>query len=210
MTAVALAAIPGRHPVGAEQQGRTTQTGVPPTIAAGSRQTNWASHNLDPYNQRYAKLDQINTGTVDRLQPRWSFDVPAGLSVSQVTPLVVDGLMYLHSGATVLAINAVTGEEVWTLEIDGLSGGVVRGPLYARGTIYSYHGDKLVAADAKTGEMVETFGDGGILPIFSLALEIKPGFSISLWYRNPPDQFSRLDCAGSDARTPRRRVTPSG
>ena len=38
----------------------------------------------------------------------------------------------------------------------------------------------------------------------------KPGFSISLWYRNPPDQFSRLDCAGSDARTPRRRVTPSG
>ena len=37
-----------------------------------------------------------------------------------------------------------------------------------------------------------------------------PGFSISLWYRNPPDQFSRLDCAGSDARTPRRRVTPSG
>ena len=37
-----------------------------------------------------------------------------------------------------------------------------------------------------------------------------PGFSISLWYRNPPDQFSRLDCAGSDVRTPRRRVTPSG
>ena len=41
-------------------------------------------------------------------------------------------------------------------------------------------------------------------------LTVKPGFSISLWYRNPPDQFSRLDCAGSDARTPRRRVTPSG
>ena len=40
--------------------------------------------------------------------------------------------------------------------------------------------------------------------------ESYPGFSISLWYRNPPDQFSRLDCAGSDARTPRRRVTPSG
>ena len=39
---------------------------------------------------------------------------------------------------------------------------------------------------------------------------IEPGFSISLWYRNPSDQFSRLDCAGSDVRTPRRRVTPSG
>ena len=39
---------------------------------------------------------------------------------------------------------------------------------------------------------------------------LKPGFPISLWYRNPPDQFSRLDFAGSDARTPRRRVTPGG
>ena len=41
-------------------------------------------------------------------------------------------------------------------------------------------------------------------------VRLNPGFSISLWYRNPSDQFSRLDCAGSDARTPRRRVTPSG
>ena len=161
MMTLALTSTPSLHTRGTEQQGRTTRTGVPPTITTGSRQTNWASHNLDPYNQRYAELDQINTGTVDRLQRRWSFDVPAGLSVSQVTPLVVDGLMYVHSGAMVLAINAVTGDEVWTLEVDGVSGGVVRGPLYAGGTIYSYHGDKLVAADAKTGALVERFGDGG-------------------------------------------------
>ena len=44
----------------------------------------------------------------------------------------------------------------------------------------------------------------------TLQVLLYPGFSISLWYRNPPDQFSRLDCAGSDVRTPRRRVTPSG
>ena len=51
--------------------------------------------------------------------------------------------------------------------------GVVRGPLYADGRIYSYHGDALMAADAKTGERVETFGDGGVLPIFSAALSSK-------------------------------------
>jgi glucose dehydrogenase len=182
---LAVAAIVGLHKVDARQQGRTTRAGAPPTITVGSHQTNWASHNLDLHNQRYAVLDQIDTTTVGRLQRRWSFDVPAGLNVSQVTPLVVDGLMYVHAGATVLAINAVTGDEVWTLEVDGVSGGVVRGPLYAKGTIYSYHGDKLVAADAKTGELVESFGDGGVLAIFGLALETKypdvypPGFDAS-------------------------------
>ncbi len=120
--ALAVVAFSGPHPVDAEAQGRTTRTGEPPTITAGRSQANWASHNLDPYNQRYATLDQINATTVGRLQRRWSFDVPAGLSVGQVTPLVVDGLMYVHSGATVLAINAVTGDEVWRLEVDGVSG----------------------------------------------------------------------------------------
>jgi PQQ-dependent dehydrogenase (methanol/ethanol family) len=184
-TTLAVAAMVGLHPASAEPQGRTTRTGAPPVITAGSTQTNWASHNLDLHNQRFANLDQINTDTVGQLQPRWSFVVPAGLNVAQVTPLVVDGLMYFHAGATVLALNAVTGEEVWTLEVDGLSGGVVRGPLYADGKIYTYHGDQLVATDAKSGELVESFGNGGVLPVFGLALETKypdvypPGFDAS-------------------------------
>ncbi len=184
-TTLVVAALVGLHPANAEPQGRTTRTGAPPVITAGSAQTNWASHNLDLHNQRFADLDQINTDTVGQLQPRWSFVVPAGLNVAQVTPLVVDGLMYFHAGATVLALNAVTGEEVWTLEVDGLSGGVVRGPLYADGKIYTYHGDQLVATDAKSGELIESFGDGGVLPVFGLALETKypdvypPGFDAS-------------------------------
>ena len=173
VTTLVVVALSGLHPVGAGQQGRTTRGEAPPTITTGSRQTNWASHNLDPYNQRYAELDQIDTATVSQLQRRWSFDVPAELNVSQVTPLVVDGLMHFHAAATVLALNTVTGDEVWRLEVDGVSGGVVRGPLYANGTIYSYHGDKLVAADAQTGTLIERFGDGGVLPIFGLALQTK-------------------------------------
>ena len=101
-TTLAVAAMVALHPASAEPQGRTTRTGAPPVITAGSTQTNWASHNLDLHNQRFANLDQINTDTVGQLQPRWSFVVPAGLNVAQVTPLVVDGLMYFHAGATVL------------------------------------------------------------------------------------------------------------
>ena len=185
----AAAAIAGHPAAGAGQQGATTRTGTPPAIT-GSGQTNWASHNLDMHNQRFSELDQIDTATVGQLQRRWSYDVAPGLNVGQTTPLVVDGVMYLHAGATVLAVNALTGEEIWKLEIEGVSGGPVRGPLYVNGTLYSYHSDKLVAADAETGELVETFGDGGVLPIFSLALAMKypdtypPGFdAASLNYR---------------------------
>ena len=184
-----VAAAIGNPSASAGQQGSTTRTGPPPVIT-GSGQTNWASHNLDLYNQRFSELAQIDTETVGQLQRRWSYDVAPGLNLGQTTPLVVDGVMYMHAGATVLAVNALTGAEIWTLEIDGVSGGPVRGPLYVNGTLYSYHGDKLAAVDAESGELIETFGDGGVLPIFSLALSNKypdtypPGFdAASLNYR---------------------------
>ena len=78
VTTLAVAAIVGVHSVGAEQQGHTTRTGAPPAITAGSHQTNWASHNLDLHNQRYAELDQINTATGGQLQRRWSFECRPG------------------------------------------------------------------------------------------------------------------------------------
>ena len=182
---LAIAAIGGVLAAGAEAQGRTTQAGEPPPIIAGRNQTNWSSNNVDRHNQRFSEVDQINTSNVGQLERRWSFNIPAGINARQVTPLVVDGVMYLHGGNTVFAVNAVTGESIWTLEIDGVEGGTVRGPLYVDGTIYSYHGDKLVATNAQTGELVEEFGDGGILPVLSLALQHKypdsypPGFDAS-------------------------------
>ena len=92
----------------------------------------------------------------------------------QVTPIVVDGVMYFHGGQQVIAINAVTGESIWTLELtEPTAGGRVRGPTYGDGTIYAYEGANLVAVDAATGKLVETFGDGGILPVVGLALQAK-------------------------------------
>ena len=171
--AVACAAIAsGLATTATAGQAQTTRQGSPPNISAGG-QTNWTSHNLDLHNRRYSELDEINTGTVSRLRERWSFVVPAGTDVAQVTPLVVDGVMYFHAGAHVFAVNAVTGESVWTLELDSAGRNRVRGPTYANGKIYAYNGANLVAADAGTGELVETFGDGGVLPVVGLALQAK-------------------------------------
>ena len=173
MATFVVTTIGGLHAVGAQPQGRTTQASPAPTIITGRSQTNWGSHNLDLYNQRFSELDQVNTANVGQLERRWSFDVPTGISLPEETPLVVDGLMYIHGGSMVMALNAETGEIVWTLKIEGVGGGRVRGPLYADGTIYSYHGAHMVAADAKTGELVETFSDNGILPAIARALQTK-------------------------------------
>ena len=157
---------------GAEAQGRTTRGAAPPDITAGG-QTNWTSHNLDLANSRYSALDEIDTGNVGRLTELWSVAVPAGVNVGQVTPLVVDGLMYFHAGANVMAVDATTGESVWTLELDEARQSRSRGPTWADGKIYAYTGPNLVAVDARSGELVESYGDGGVLPVVALALQAK-------------------------------------
>ena len=173
LLAFAAAGLPAEAAgAGAAGQGRTTSQGALPDITAGG-QTNWTSHNVDLHNRRYSPLDEVNTANVARLAERWSFVVPAGVDVTEVTPLVVDGVMYFHAGASVVAINAETGESIWTLELDTGARNRVRGPTYANGTLYVYNGSDLVAADAATGELVETFGDGGVLPVVGLALQHK-------------------------------------
>ena len=169
---VALAAVVTGAVPTAAAQGRTTRQGEPPNVTAGGG-TDWTSHNLDLANSRYSELDEIRVETVGRLAERWSYRVAAGIDVSQVTPLVVDSVMYFHAGAAVVAVNAVTGEEVWTLELDEARRNRVRGPTWAEGKIYSYNGPNLVAADAKTGELVASYGDGGVLPVVGLALQAK-------------------------------------
>ena len=140
----------------------------------------WASQNIDLGNTRYAPLDQIDTGNVDRLTMRWSFETGPTDNIAQATPLVVDGAMYLHSHSTLFALNATTGEELWTATLDDGPDAVspVRGPTFADGRIYAYRGADLYAMDADTGTPVESFGNRGVLPVVTEAL-----------HRQYPDTF---------------------
>ncbi len=172
VTAIVALAVGAVGAAGVAAQGTTTRGAAPPDITAGG-QTNWTSHNLDLANSRYSALDEVDTGNVGRLTELWSVAVPAGVNVGQVTPLVVDGLMYFHAGANVTAVDATTGESVWTLELDSARQARSRGPTYAEGKIYAYTGPNLVAVDARTGELVESYGDGGVLPVVAMALQAK-------------------------------------
>ena len=169
---------------------------------AQSGSTDWASQNLNLHNSRYASLDQIDTTNVSRLQERWSFEAGPADNIAQATPLVVDGVMYLHSRSTLFALDATTGTELWTAVLDaGSAGGSpVRGPTFANGNVYAYRGADLYAVDARAGRPVESFGNQGVLSVVSAALQMKypddypPDLDpVSIGYRitTPPAHHNR-------------------
>ena len=57
-------------------------------------EADWPTYNGDPRGNRYTAATQINKANVARLGPKWVFPIP-GVSRSQVTPVVVGGIMYV-------------------------------------------------------------------------------------------------------------------
>ncbi|MCY4661294.1 MAG: PQQ-binding-like beta-propeller repeat protein [Acidobacteria bacterium] len=144
--------------------------------AARSPDADWPTYNRDLAGTRYSPLDQIDTGNVAELAEAWSYrfhpddgfiegPTPTEL-FQQVTPIVVDGVMYLAAGNRVVALRPETGEEIWRPELaEGLAS--FRGVAYGPGTdahgprIYFTSLSKAIALDAATGERDRTFGGDG-------------------------------------------------
>ena len=205
-TAASIAAVIAGIPASSEQARRsqtTHQSPLPHITADG--QADWPLHNLDIKGSRYSALRDINTTNVDRLELAWSFEPGAGPGIAQATPLVVDGVMYLNAGSTLFAVNAVTGESIWTMTMDETLVARGRGPAYGDGRVYAFGAATMYATDGKTGELVESFGDAGRLEIISEALHFQypdaypPGFdAASLGYQltTPPVYFDNTLYAG--------------
>ncbi len=168
VAAGALAAIlTASAPVAAQDAGR-------------SAAADWPTYNRDLAGTRYSPLDQIDASNVASLEEVWSYRFhpedgfiegpsPAEL-FQQVTPIVVDGVMYLASGNRVVALRPETGEEIWRHELaEGLASfrGVAYGPATDdhEARIYFTSLSKVVALRAATGEPDPAFGDGGEAPV---------------------------------------------
>ena len=144
--------------------------------AGRSPGADWPTYNRDLAGTRYSPLDQINTGNVGELQEAWSYRFhpedgfvegpePAEL-FQQVTPIVVDGVMYLAAGNRVVALRPETGAEIWRHELrEGLASfrGVAYGPATdAHGPrIYFTSLSRVIALNADTGERDPAFGNQG-------------------------------------------------
>ena len=78
-------------------------------------ETSWPTYNGDPGGNRYTTLTQINKATVGRLAPSWIFTVPTSNRL-QLTPVVVDGIMYVTAPNECYALDAGSGRQIWRFQ----------------------------------------------------------------------------------------------
>jgi quinoprotein glucose dehydrogenase len=177
---------------------RLLRAPAPAVARATNDGGDWPTYNRDLAGTRYSPLTQINTQNVGTLTQAWSYrlrpepgrsvpaiDTPASSFeiFQEVTPIVVNGVMYLPSGHRVVALEPETGKEIWRHELpEGLAS--FRGVAYWPGDgqlparIFFTSLRKLIALRADTGALDVSFGTGG-----HIDLEI-PYSGVPVLYRN--------------------------
>src|SRR5207248_7328535 len=144
--------------------------------------TDWPMFSHDLAGTRFSPLTQINSKNASRLKLAWSMPYRAdrnsaaagGLGgLTEVTPVVLNGVMYLPAENRVLALDASTGKEIWKFDVAPGPGGALskRGVTYWPGEpnlparIFVTAGRRLIALNATTGESVLGFGNKGEVDI---------------------------------------------
>ena len=112
--------------------------------------------------QRFSPLTQINRDTVKRLVPAWSYSLNNNTG-EESQPLVYNGVMYVTSHNKTVAVDALTGKEIWNTPIEYPSdttrvvccGIVNRGAAIYEGKIFRTTLDaRVIALDMKTGKEI--------------------------------------------------------
>jgi alcohol dehydrogenase (cytochrome c) len=129
---------------------------------AGKNQAEILTYGMSYSQQRFSPLNQINRQTVKRLVPAWSYSMASNHGEeSQV--LIRDGVMYVTSHDKTVAVDAVTGKEIWKTLIEYAPettrvvccGIVNRGAAIYQGMLFRTTLDAhVVALDMKTGKEV--------------------------------------------------------
>ena len=93
----------------------------------------WATYNGRLDGNRFSELSGISPANVASLAPKWSYQVAEGHEL-EVTPVVVNGVMYVTSVNRVDALDARTGRRIWSYQqpqskklVGDAAGGINRG-----------------------------------------------------------------------------------
>jgi alcohol dehydrogenase (cytochrome c) len=111
---------------------------------------------------RFSPLTQINKDNVGRLVPVWAYSL-ADLQGGESFPVVKDGAVYATTHSATVAVDALTGKQIWRVVHDYppetlrvvCCGIVNRGvAIYEGMIIRALMDNRLVALDAKTGKEI--------------------------------------------------------
>ena len=83
-------------------------------LASDQQPQNWLTYSGNNNAQRHSLLKGINNSNAKELELKWVFQ-SRSLDKHEVTPLVVDGVMYtIQSPNDIIALDAATGKTIWT------------------------------------------------------------------------------------------------
>jgi alcohol dehydrogenase (cytochrome c) len=163
-----------------------------PSHAAAQADSGWALHGHDLGGQRFSPLAEVDTATVTRLRPLWTWH--SGVTATfQTTPIVADSTMYVSlpfSG--VAALDPATGRERWRYKHEARSaklccGPANRGVAVDGGRVFIGTVDgRLLALDATNGH-----------PLWDVTVADYQGTTEATGLLRPDDPLSRRGAHGS-------------
>ncbi len=138
----------------------TIDVGVP-ELSARTLSGNWLSYNGDYSGRRYTSLSQITPANVAQLRAQWVFHSRAE-GILEVTPVVVNGVMFLTASNDAYALDAQTGRVIWHYArpvseglIDDASGHINRGVAAFGNRLYMETDNAhLLCLDARSGHLI--------------------------------------------------------
>ncbi|MCY4190626.1 MAG: PQQ-dependent dehydrogenase, methanol/ethanol family [Rhodospirillaceae bacterium] len=107
-------------------------------------------------------MKQIDKSTVQNLVPVWNYSLASNRG-QESHPIIHDGVMYLTTHESTVALNPLTGKQIWKTKVDypaetprvACCGIVNRGVAIYQGKLYRTTLDAhVVALDAKTGKVI--------------------------------------------------------
>jgi alcohol dehydrogenase (cytochrome c) len=131
-------------------------------LKANQEPQNWLTYSGSNMSQRFSALTQITPANAGDLTLKWVFQ-DHSLEKHEVTPLVVDGIMYtVQSPNDVIALDAATGKTIWTYAHQPAKethnpccGNLTRGVAILGGKIFLASLDaQLIAIDSRTGKEI--------------------------------------------------------
>ena len=164
--AAGLAALGGAgSQLAAQNSGAGRSSGASPASARAAAPRDWPGYGGGPRQIRYSPLTEINRGNVRQLQLAWTYDTgePGAM---QTQPVVVGNVLYGYTPThKTFALNAATGEPLWTFDSGIRGSGANRGVMYWSSgddkRVFAAVDNYIYALDANTGHPIDSFGAGG-------------------------------------------------